>query len=180
MLDPTSVWAENQTNATIPWQSMGPVPYDINDSAPLSYAEVVREDHIEPPTRLTAPDNQFVRLLPENIAFREAPDPIRESDFWNAGNKIRPAAHMWITSHLRIPSWESVMEDTYRIGKLIGYLKVPTHVGGQAPSVYRANIQEALPTTYGSLYEVSPIPSPQVPAFSSSGFENIPVGYPYD
>jgi hypothetical protein len=178
MLDPTSIWAENQSH---PWASLGPVPYSYNaDSAPLSYAETFKEDHIEPPTRLTAPDNQFVALLKEKIAFREAPDPIRESDFWAAGNKIKPDARMWITSHLAIPYHESISEQTHRIGKLIGYLKVPTHVGGQAPSVYRANIQERSPTTYGSLYEVSPIPSPQVPAFTSSGFENIGVGYPYE
>jgi hypothetical protein len=145
--------------------------FDLGPDTPLTYAEVHTETH-EPygPRRLTAPDSQFNELLPENISWQEAPDPIRQSDFWAAGNKIKPDAHMFIPSMLRIPVIESVMEDTFHVGKLIGYLKVPMHAGAQLPSDIRANIQEASSTSYGALYEIPGV-THAGPAYTTSGFE---------
>src|SRR5438552_936490 len=97
--------------------------FDMGPDTPLTYANVRTETH-EPygPRRLTVPDSQFNELLPEGIGWHEAPDPIRQSDFWAAGNKIKPNAHAWINSHLTIPYQESIDEQTFHVGKLIGYL----------------------------------------------------------
>lgn len=147
---------------------------------PFVYKER-EENRRQGPTLLTVPDNQFQELLPELVAPQEAPDPIRQSPFFAYGNKIKPNAHMRITSHLALDTWGKWQEVTFHIGKLVGYYKVPTYAGGQLPSVIRANIQPGNPTTYGSLYEVpSPVVSMAGPAYSSSGFEGAGIdGDPY-
>ncbi len=141
---------------------------------------VQRENRVEGPQFLTAPDNQFQELLPLNIGWQQAPDPIRASNFYAENNKIKANAHMRVTSHLGLGSWANWEDVTFHIGKLVGYLKVPTYAGAQLPSVIRANIQPGNPTTYGSLYEV---PSPAVaaagPAYTSTGFQGEFDGYPY-
>lgn len=125
------------------------------------------------------PESQFVDLLPENIGWQEAPDPIRQSDFWADGNKVKPDAHMWITSHLALGPKEAVMEDTFRVGKLKGYLTTPTFVGGQHTSAPRVNIVEAHPGTLGSMYEVFG-GGPQIPTQTAPGFDyGGQDGYPY-
>jgi hypothetical protein len=145
-----------------------------------------REEHLEGPHRLTVPDSQFQELLPlenipsTNLGNWEAPDPIRQGPFWAAGDKVKPNAHQRITSHLAIAYEECIDEQTFHIGKIIGYWHRPMHAGGQLPSVIRANIQEAVPTTYGSMYEVSPLVTQPGPAFTSTGFEESNYdGYPY-
>ena len=145
--------------------------FDLGPDTPLTFVDTRTETH-EPygPRRLTVPDSQFNRLLPENVAWQEAPDPLRQSDFWAHGNKIKPDAHMFIQSNLAIPYHESIDEQTFHIGKLIGYIHRPMHAGGQLPSNIRANIQEPSSTTYGSLYEVPRVTSAG-PAYTSSGFE---------
>jgi hypothetical protein len=152
------------------------------DMAPPTYTYQYRDEY-EPrdsPSFVTAPDSQFNVLLPENIAWQEAPDPIRESDFWDAGHKIKPDAHMWINSHVELGAWQNWEDDTFHIGKLIGYLKVAMHQGGQRPDVIRANIQEPQAITYGSMYEVSPVVTTPGPAYSASGFDISGFdGYPY-
>lgn len=80
------------------------------------------------------------------------------------------------------------MEDTFHIGKLLGYLHVPMYAGGQHPSSIRSNIQEALPTTYGSLYEVRGVQPAGHEVITATGF-GVPMstvtpegsldGYPY-
>lgn len=127
-----------------------------------------------------APDSQFQKLLPLNISWQEAPDPIRQSDFWASGNKIKPDARMRIVSHLAIGSREAVMENAFRVGKLMGYLQTPTYVGGQQASTPRTNIVEAQQTTLGSLYETMPVPGDQTPYYTSAGFDFSYIdGYPY-
>lgn len=145
------------------------------------FASVERENRREGPSYLTVPDSQFQELLPEKIAWQEAPDPIRQSPFFAAGNKIKPNARQRIVSHLSIGSWQNWEDPAFHIGKLVGYYKVPTYAGGQLPSTIRANIQPANPTTYGSLYEVpSPVVPMAGPAYTSSGFMGSGIdGYPY-
>jgi hypothetical protein len=178
-LDPIQVWSERHEHG--PWSDEGEVPYHPPGPVPPSFVEKIEENPGPAgPTFLTAPDSQFNELLREPIGWQEAPDPIRQSDFWAAGSKIKPDARQRITSRLAIAYHETISNQTFTIGKLIGYLKVPTHVGGQTPSVIRANIQEARPVTYGSLYQVMPQPTQSGPAFSSAGFDLTGSdGYPY-
>lgn len=149
---------------------------------PVTYVYTQRREPAEGPRFLTQPDSTYNDLLPLNIPWQEAPDPIRQSDFWADGNKIHPAAQMWITSHLAIAAKEAVMQDRFQIGKLLGYIHRPMYAGGQAPSVVRANIQEALPTTYGSQYEVQGV-APAAGVVLASGLSFAPEshrdGYPY-
>jgi hypothetical protein len=157
-------------------------PDDVEwEQLPRAVAYQTREENrVQGPSLRTAPDSQFQKLLPENIGWQEAPDPIRQSDFWADGNKIKPDARQRVTSHLSIDSFANWENSTFEIGKLIGYLRVPMHQGGQLPSVIRANIQEAQPITYGSLYEVSPPPTQSGPAYTSTGFTVSGLdGYPY-
>ena len=168
---------EDDTTNLVPFEQN----WDMGPDTPLSYSYFRPENRFEGPLRLTVPDSQFSAMLPLNIGWHEAPDPIRQSDFWASGNKIHPNAQMMISSQLAIPIKETIMEDTFHIGKLIGYFKKPMYAGGQAPSLIRANIQEARPTTYGSLYEVSPLPTQAGPAYTSSGFEVYGIsGDPYE
>jgi hypothetical protein len=149
---------------------------------PITFVYTQRREPTEGPHFLTAPDSQFQALLPLSVPWQEAPDPIRQSNFYAEGNKIHPDAQMRITSHLAIAAKESVMQDRFQIGKLLGYIHRPMYAGGQAPSVVRANIQEAVPTTYGSQYEVQGV-VPVGGITLATGVTNIPQshydGYPY-
>lgn len=150
--------------------------------APLTYVYTQRREPTEGPHFLTAPDSQFQELLPLNIPWQEAPDPIRQSDFYADGNKIHPDAQMRITSHLAIMAKNAVMDDRFQIGKLLGYIHRPMYAGGQQPSVVRANIQEAIPTTYGSQYEVQGVvPTGNVVLATGMSYNPGPStdGYPY-
>jgi hypothetical protein len=149
---------------------------------PLTYVYTQRREPTEGPRFLTAPDSQFQELLPLNIPWQEAPDPIRSSDFYADGNKIHPDAQMRITSHLAIAAKEAVMQDRFQVGKLLGYIHRPMYAGGQAPSMVRANIQDAVPTTYGSQYEIQGV-QPASGVVLASGLSYAPSssydGYPY-
>jgi hypothetical protein len=155
--------------------------FDMGPDTPLTFVHTSSENRLEGPLRLTVPDSQFQALLPEDVARNDLPDVIRQSDFWADGDKVKPDAHMRITSHLSIPYQETIDNQTFEIGKLIGYLRVRMFQKGQHPSVIRANIQEPAATTYGSLYEVSPtVPQPG-PAYTPSGFQVAGVsGDPYE
>jgi hypothetical protein len=127
----------------------------------------------------SAPDSQFNELLPETIGWQEAPEPVRFSDFFAEGNKIKPNPSMRITSHLAIGTKESVMQDTFRIGKLQGYYYLPQYAGRQLPWGNRTNIQPPDPTTYGSLYEIQGTPQ-QAALVTANGFTDQSLdGYPY-
>ena len=167
-------WANYGAIPDEPWRLSGP-------SVPPSYAEQIVEEFSYPPYFKGAPDDQFNELLKENIAWHEAPDPIRQSPFWDAGSKVKPDARQWISSILGLNWWGAGMgEETFHIGKLIGYLYAKMYQGHQLPSVIRANIQEPIPTTYGSLYEVSPLVTEAGPAYTSTGFDLMGSdGYPY-
>lgn len=154
-----------------------------------AFAFQQREELAVGPTFRTAPDSQFDEYRDLHIGWHEAPDPIRQSDYWAAGNKVNPQARMPIPSNLAIGSKESVMEDTFHIGKLLGYLHVPMYAGAQHPSVIRANIREGTTTTYGSLYEVQGVQPVGIDRVNTPTGFGIPVslvtpegsndGYPY-
>lgn len=149
---------------------------------PPTYVYTQRREPNMGPSFLMAPWDNYDTFYDLNIGWHEAPDPIRQSDFWAAGNKVNPQARMPIVTNLAIGSIESVDEQTFRIGKLIGYMRRPMYAGMQQPSVIRANIQEALPSTYGSQYEVRGV-HPANRGVAPTGFI-LPVtesldGYPY-
>lgn len=155
---------------------------------PPAFAYQQREELYTGPAFTAAPDDNSERFYDLNIGWHHAPDPIRQSQFWAEGNKIHPQAQMNVVSNLAIGSREAVMENEFRIGKLLGYLHVPMYAGAQQPSVIRANIQEAVPTTYGNLYEVEGVRPAGGEVLTPTGFQ-VPFsqvtptgafdGYPY-
>jgi hypothetical protein len=170
---------EDYTTNAVP--SLQHNDYDMGPDTPLTFSFITPENRLEGPLRLTVPDSQFQALLPENITRNDLPNPLRESDFYADGQKIKPDAHMRITSHLSIPYQEAIDNQTFEIGKLIGYLRVRMFQKGQHPSLIRANIQEPAATTYGSLYEISPVVTQSGPAYTAAGFEvNGITGDPYE
>lgn len=148
---------------------------------PPTFVMTERREPHEGPSFITAPDSQRNELYDLNIAWQEAPDPIRASPFYDHGNKVHPDAQMAIQSNLAIGYDESIDEQTFHIGKLLGYIHRPMYAGAQQPSVIRANIAEAFPTTYGSQYAVEGV-VPSGPVLAS-GFSYLPEssqdGYPY-
>lgn len=158
--------------------------YDIlgpDQEAPPTFWYSEREEHHPQgyPRFNTEPEDSFNRLLPEPIGWQEAPDPIRQSDYWDWGEKIRPSAHMRITENTRLTEglWS---DEHFHIGKLLGYLYSEMHQGGQKPVDIRGNLQPADPTTFGSLYEVIPMVTTPGAAYTSAGFDFTGQdGYPY-
>lgn len=152
------------------------------DRVPPTYVYTQRREPDAGPSFLMAPWDNYDALYDLNIGWQDAPDPIRQSNFYAEGNKIHPTAQMPIVTNIAIGDKESISEQTFRIGKLIGYMKRPMYAGAQQPSVIRANIQEGIPSTYGSQYAVRGI-HPASHGFSAPGFI-LPVteshdGYPY-
>lgn len=146
--------------------------------APPTYTYALRREPAEGPSFLTAPDSQYSAMQDLGIAWQEAPDPIRQSDFWADGQKIHPQAQMMVNSHLAIGYQESISEQTFRIGKLLGYFPRPMYAGQQKPSIPRSNIQEAQPTTYGSQYQIQE-GMPSGPVLASGMLIGGNDGYPY-
>lgn len=148
---------------------------------PPTYSYIEREEHHPGPTPsfTAAPASQWEKLLPNTQSWQEAPDPIRQSDFWAAGNKINAWARMWTPSHLAIGVKESVMQDTFEIGKLLGYIHAgrQQYAGAQLPSIVRTNIEPAIPATYGSQYEVRGMSYPGSVQMATGMSYND--GYPY-
>jgi hypothetical protein len=151
---------------------------------PPTFAYIQREERRSIPAFTAAPAAQYNVLLPELHSWQEAPDPIRQSDFWAAGNKIHAWAHMFIPSSLAIGVKESVMQDTFEIGKLLGYIHAgrQQYAGAQQPSILRTNIEPAIPATYGSQYEVRGMSVPgniMLATGMSYQAEGYADGYPY-
>lgn len=152
------------------------------DRTPPTYVYTQRREPHMGPSYLMAPWDNFDALYELHGGWHDAPDPVRQSNFYADGNKIHPTAQMPVVTALAIGSIESVDEQTYRIGKLIGYMRRPMYAGLQRPSIPRVNIQEAAPSTYGSQYSMRGVPSPGN-AVAATGFIT-PVtesfdGYPY-
>lgn len=147
---------------------------------PPTFVYVQRREPHMGPSYLMAPEDNSQCYYDLNIGWHEAPDPVRQSDFWAANRKINPQARMNVTSHIAIGSIEAVDEQQFRVGKLLGYFYKPMYAGMQQPSVMRSNIREAVPRTYGSQFQAG-VPSQPAPSFTASGFDvqNSEDGYPY-
>jgi hypothetical protein len=162
-----------------PWNVGGVLS---GDRVPPTYVYTQRREPHMGPSYLMVPWDNFETMYDLHVYPQDAPDPVRQSDFYAAGNKIHPWAQMQIQTNLALGSIAAVMEDTFHIGKLLGYWHRPMYAGMQKPSIPRSNIQEPVPTTYGSLYEVRPhLPSGILE--TATGFAQ-PVtefndGYPY-
>lgn len=191
-----SLGNQRPSEIAVPPPSIAPPPdnpFNIagvlsGDRTPPTYVYTQRREPAAGPSFLMAPWDNYDVEYELKTGWQDAPDPIRQSDFYAAGNKIKPWAHMPIVTEVAFGSIEAVMENTFHVGKLLGYWHRPMYQGQQHPSVLRSNIQEALPTTYGSMYEVSalhPLGGPVTP----TGFGVAPVqsiytdgqvdGYPY-
>lgn len=176
----------------VPPPSLAPPPVDplgiagvlsAGRRVPPTFVYTQRREPNAGPTFTMAPDDSTGALFSElRIAWQEAPDPIRQSDFYAEGNKIHPTAQMRVPSNVAIGSVEAVDEQTFRVGKLLGYMRRPMYAGLQQPSIPRANIQEGIPSTYGSQYTVRGTPSAAA-GVAASGFITLPSesndGYPY-
>lgn len=154
-----------------------PVPAKV----PVTFTYIEREDHHpgSTPSFTAAPASQYDKYLPNTQSWQESPDPIRQSDFWAAGNKVNPWARMLTPSHLAIGSKEAVMQDNFEVGKLLGYLHAgkTQYAGAQYPSIPRVNIEPAIPATYGSQYELRSMPYPGgIIMATGMSFDD---GYPY-
>lgn len=107
------------------------------------------------------PTNQNVRL-PVNVYPHDAPDPVRDSDFWAEG---KPMQHAWayasrfistnIPGILSIDAWPA---DGFRIAKYIRSNIVRTPLGSQAAFQERVNIERASSAPYGSLASLNQRP----------------------
>lgn len=158
----------------------------MDPTTPLTYVEVFREEHNPQgwPRFVAEPEDNFNRLITfgDKIPW-ESPtflDPLRFSDYYADGKKIHPVAQMRITENTALGSYNSNSDEEFKIGKLLGYLYAAMHQGGQRPIDIRGNLQEATPTTFGSLYEVSPTIVTPGPAYTSAGFDLGGIdGYPY-
>lgn len=152
------------------------------DRVPPTYVYTQRREPDAGPSFLMAPWDNYDALYDLNIGWQDAPDPIRQSNFYAEGNKIHPTAQMRIPSNIAIGKVEAVDEQTFRVGKLLGYMRRPMYAGLQQPSIPRSNIQEGIPSTYGSQYTVRGTPSAAA-GVAASGFITLPSeshdGYPY-
>ena len=91
--------------------------------------------------------------LAESLDASNPPD----SNFYAAGQKIRPWAHIRVPAYLAISEIESVADDEFKTGKLAALgLVVPQQVGGQASIDISPLIPEAQYTTYGALTTLMP------------------------
>jgi len=186
-----SLGGRNVANIDVPPPTIAPPPVGADRvggvistprKTPPTFVYTQRREPHMGPSYLMAPWDNYETFYDLNVGWQEAPDPIRQSPFYAEGNKIHPWARMNIVSNIAIGSIEAVDDQTFHIGKLIGYLRTPTYQGKQLPSVIRANIEESLPSTYGSQYIVRGV-QPATGAVSATGFteptSSSTDGYPY-
>lgn len=82
-----------------------------------------------------------------------------DSDFYAAGNKIRPWAHNRVPAYLAVPEWETVAIDEFPdFGMKLAAMGhvVPQQVGGQQSIDVSPLIPEAEWTTYGAMNTLVP------------------------
>jgi len=164
-------------------QPQGPGVRYVSEPPP-TFAYVERREPHAGNSYTAAPDSQYWKRLTEVIGWQEAPDPIRQSDYWNWNNKIHPMAQMPITSHLAIGVKESVDQQEFQVGKLLGYIRPgrQQYAGAQLPSVLRVNIQPGVPASYGSRFTMRGVSeSTDINVATGMGFnyEGYQDGYPY-
>lgn len=163
--------------------------------APPTYVYAQREELGTPQREFwgTPEDNRGAGhrqdVAPEILGvsgYQDAPDPVRQSVFFGAGNKAHP--HAWIIRPSHLALWKALISrDSYGTApKRFIPWNVQQFSGMQLPSDIRSNIDEGTPTTYGSLYSVGAPPSPPgigVPVMMPSGFVSTTTaaadGHPY-
>lgn len=99
------------------------------------------------------PANLNVRL-PLDVYPKEAPDPVRDGEFWQEG---KPFSHAWahatlfvstaISAILSVDAWPA---DGFRAAKYVRENIVRTPLGVQAAFIERANIERPKTRAYGS------------------------------
>lgn len=104
------------------------------------------------------PKNANVRV-PMDIYPHEAPDPIRDSEFWQEG---KPFEHAWAhtvrfvsTSIPGILSVDAWVAEGGRVAKYIRSNIIRTPLGVQHAFVERLNIDQTPSTPYGSLHALA-------------------------
>lgn len=99
------------------------------------------------------PENLNVRL-PLNVFPHEAPDPVRDSDFWSQGKPFNHAwahASMFVSTNIEgILSVDAWTAEVQRIAKYVRNNIVSTPLGVQHAFVERVNIDRAASAPYGS------------------------------
>lgn len=124
---------------------------------PLPFQQVVVRR--EPRTNeVFYPENVNERV-PLNIYPQQAPDPVRDSDFWAEG---KPFSHAWahrtiftstnIAGILSIDAWTGEVQ---RIAKYVRSNIVRTPLGVQHAFVERVNIDRAASAPYGSMFSLA-------------------------
>lgn len=153
---------------------------------PPTYAYTQRREPHVGAGFLASPDSQYnvyTDNTPERLGvsgWQDAPDPLRQSNFWADGRKIHPHARMPRQSNLNIADILSHMSVVFSAGKLKQHQSVPQFAGTQLPSVQRYNIREGYSSTYGSLYEVDPATPPPVLVLASGmSYTQSQDGHPY-
>jgi hypothetical protein len=98
-----------------------------------------------------------------------APDPIRQSAYWNVG---KAPGEMWshvpVALHLNIRNIHAVMRDDFAAGKVRAqFLTLMRNgMGGQSPWTERPNIDRGDSAPYGNMTGVQ---GPPQPAYSTPG-----------
>lgn len=131
-----------------------PGPENWAHELPPSFAFVSKDEHEQRQNRTLPPAYDYNERQDLDIAYQDAPDPIKQSDFYANGNKIRATANVRVPAYLAISEWESIADDDFefKTGKLaaVGHL-VPQYAGEQLPIDVSPLIPEAEYTTYGNL-----------------------------
>lgn len=83
--------------------------------------------------------------------WQDAPDPVRQSNFFMAGRKIHPFAGDITPLHTAL--WKAlIMHDGFAAGKVHQHWRPQMYAGMQLPSDVRRNINPGQAVTFGSQY----------------------------
>lgn len=126
-----------------------------NDIIP-GFAFTPKEEHEQRQNRTLPPAYDYNAPQELPTAYQDAPDPIKQSDFYANGDKIRPWAHVRVPAYLAIPEIEAVSDDEFKFGKIssFGHHVVPQYHGEQNPIDFSPLIPEVEYSTYGSMNEL--------------------------
>lgn len=133
-----------------------PGPENWHHEVLPGFAFTPKDEHEQRQNRTLPPAYDYNAPQELQTSYQDAPDPIRQSDFFANGNKIRPWAHVRVPSYLAISEIESVSDDEFLYGKIssFGHHIVPQYHGGQNPIDFSPLIPEAEFTTYGAMNEL--------------------------
>jgi hypothetical protein len=143
-------------NPPQPYYPPGPEGWE-EDILP-GFAYTGRESHEQRLNRFVPPAYDYNAPQELPTSYQEAPDPLKQSDFYANGAKIRPWAHVRVPSYLAIAEIEAVSDDEFKSGKLSseGSHYIPQHALTQLPIDITPLIPEADFTTFGATNELNP------------------------